>query len=84
MQYLQAVIFEALRLFPSTGLNSTRVVPVEGAHIDGIHFPGGVISSEWDFAARLADNLLDHRGCQPMGTSKRSRRVWCRLKFFPT
>ncbi|KAM0327641.1 hypothetical protein ACHAQA_005934 [Verticillium albo-atrum] len=43
MQYLQAVIKEALRLHPATGLPLERVVPQGGATISGRFFPEGTI-----------------------------------------
>lgn len=42
MPYLQAVIKEALRLHPATGLPLERVVPKGGATIAGRHFPEDV------------------------------------------
>lgn len=42
MPYLQAVIKEALRLHPATGLPLERVVPKGGETISGRFFPGGV------------------------------------------
>lgn len=42
MTYLQAVIKEALRLHPATGLILGRVVPEDGAILAGQYFPGGV------------------------------------------
>lgn len=42
MPYLQAVIKEALRLHPATGLPLERVVPEGGATISGRFFPEGV------------------------------------------
>ena len=42
MPYLQAVIKEAQRLHPATGLPMPRVVPEGGATICGIFFPQGV------------------------------------------
>lgn len=41
MPYLQAVIKEALRLHPATGLPLWRVVPEGGAEISGQYFPAG-------------------------------------------
>ncbi|KAI5921572.1 cytochrome P450 [Camillea tinctor] len=43
MPYLQAVIKEALRLHPATGLPIERVVPAGGATISGKFFPEGTI-----------------------------------------
>ena len=42
MPYLQAVIKEALRLHPATGLIMGRVVPAGGATLAGQYFPQGV------------------------------------------
>ena len=41
-RYLQAVIKEALRLHPGTGLGLTRVIPKGGLTLAGRHFPEGV------------------------------------------
>ncbi|KAF5985494.1 putative alpha-galactosidase C precursor [Fusarium bulbicola] len=43
MPYLQAVIKEALRLHPATGLPLERVVPKDGATISGRFFPEGAV-----------------------------------------
>ncbi|KAK7425512.1 hypothetical protein QQZ08_007953 [Neonectria magnoliae] len=43
LPYLQAVIKEALRLHPATGLPLERVVPEGGATISGKFFPAGTI-----------------------------------------
>lgn len=47
--YLQAVIYEALRLRPSVGLTLDRVVPTGGMTIDGQYIPEGteVGTSAW-------------------------------------
>lgn len=42
MPYLQAVIKEALRMHPATGLTLGRTVPPQGAILAGHFFPGGV------------------------------------------
>lgn len=41
LPYLQAVIKEALRVHPATGLPMPRVVPSGGVNIAGHHFPAG-------------------------------------------
>jgi cytochrome P450 len=42
LHYLQACLKEAMRVRPAVGLNITRLVPPEGAELDGRKFPGGV------------------------------------------
>ncbi|TQN64417.1 Cytochrome P450 monooxygenase, partial [Colletotrichum shisoi] len=41
LSYFQACLKEAMRVRPAVGLNITRVVPPEGAELDGRFFPGG-------------------------------------------
>lgn len=43
LHYFQACLKEAMRVRPAVGLNITRVVPPEGAELDGQFFPGGVV-----------------------------------------
>jgi cytochrome P450 len=47
MPYLQAVLKEALRIHPATGLPLERVVPDGGVTISGRFFPEGVSRAEW-------------------------------------
>lgn len=49
--YLQAVIKEALRLHPATGLPLERVVPDGGAVICGQYFPAGASLSEFSLVS---------------------------------
>lgn len=42
MPYLQACIYEALRLHPAVGMSLPRIVPQEGFEIDGVFIPAGV------------------------------------------
>lgn len=42
MPYLQACIYEALRMHPAVGMSLPRVVPPEGFDIDGTFIPAGV------------------------------------------
>lgn len=41
LPYFQACLKEAMRVRPAVGLNITRLVPPEGAEINGQRFPGG-------------------------------------------
>lgn len=43
LPYLRAVILEAFRIHPSTGLSLPRVVPDRGVEICGKYFPGGTV-----------------------------------------
>lgn len=42
LPYFQACLKEAMRVRPAVGLNIVRMVPPEGAELDGHFFPGGV------------------------------------------
>jgi cytochrome P450 len=42
MPYLQACIYEALRMHPAVGMTLPRVVPPDGFEVNGIYLPGGV------------------------------------------
>jgi cytochrome P450 len=41
LPYFQACLREAMRVRPAVGLNITRIVPSEGAELDGHHFQPG-------------------------------------------
>ena len=41
--YLQACLYEALRLFPAVGMSLKRVTPEGGIQVDNVHLPAGVI-----------------------------------------
>lgn len=43
MRYLQAVLYEALRLHPAVGMSLPRLVPVGGFEAGGHFFPAGVV-----------------------------------------
>jgi cytochrome P450 len=45
LHYFQACLKEAMRVRPAVGLNISRLVPPEGAELDGQRFPGGVAVS---------------------------------------
>lgn len=42
MPYLQACIYEGLRMHPAVGMSLPRVVPPNGFEVEGIFLPGGV------------------------------------------
>lgn len=41
LPYFQACLKEAMRVRPAVGLNITRLVPPDGAEVDGTWYPGG-------------------------------------------
>ncbi|KAH4855712.1 hypothetical protein HBH75_080600 [Parastagonospora nodorum] len=43
MPYLQACIYEALRMHPAVGMALPRVVPPDGFEVEGVYLPGGTI-----------------------------------------
>ncbi|OHF02121.1 cytochrome P450 oxidoreductase [Colletotrichum orchidophilum] len=43
MPYLQATMYEALRVHPAVGMTLPRVVPQGGYEIDGFHMPAGSV-----------------------------------------
>ncbi|GAB7338673.1 hypothetical protein MBLNU457_5399t3 [Dothideomycetes sp. NU457] len=43
MPYLQAVMYEALRLHPAVGMSLPRVVPAEGATVNGVYLPAKTV-----------------------------------------
>jgi cytochrome P450 len=42
MPYLQACIYEALRMHPAVGMSLPRIVPPDGFEVGGVYLPGGV------------------------------------------
>lgn len=59
MPYLQAVLKEALRMHPATGLSLGRVVPPEGTTLTGQYFPPGVCE-HWITYALFYSSFLPH------------------------
>jgi cytochrome P450 len=59
LPYLQAVIKEALRLHPASGLPLGRVVPKGGAEIAGYYFPEQVSFSFVGSYVRCSSNQFN-------------------------
>jgi cytochrome P450 len=71
MPYLQAVMKEAMRIHPATGLTLARVVPKGGAVLAGRKFKAGV-------SYRILQLLIiDNRRHQQLGRTSKRRCLWC-------
>lgn len=64
MEYLQAVIYESMRLFPANGLPLARVSPPGGLHIDGHYFPPGVQLTVYSWALHRKPELFGEDATQ--------------------
>jgi cytochrome P450 len=60
LQYFQACLLEAMRMRPAVGLNMPRYVPKDGAKIDGMFYPGGMIASVNGWAVHRHAFFGDH------------------------
>ena len=58
MEYLQAVIYESMRLFPANGLPLSRVSPPEGLEIHRYYFPPGVQLTVYSWALHRNKRLF--------------------------
>lgn len=83
MPYLQAVIKEALRMHPATGLPLERVVPEGGVTINGIFFSPGVSSpspaptTDGCKVSLMTDFVLaGHRRNQHLGSAPQQGSIW--------
>ncbi|KAH6632420.1 cytochrome P450 [Chaetomium tenue] len=82
LPYLQACLKEAMRVRPAVGLNITRVVPPEGAELDGHFFPGGttiacngwVLHRDKEVFGQDADDYKPERWLEDEERAKRMER----------
>jgi cytochrome P450 len=82
LPYLQACLKEAMRVRPAVGLNITRVVPPEGAELDGHFFPGGttiacngwVLHRDKEVFGQDADDYRPERWLEDEERAKRMER----------
>ncbi|GAB1319706.1 hypothetical protein MFIFM68171_09916 [Madurella fahalii] len=82
LPYLQACLKEAMRVRPAVGLNITRLVPPEGAELDGHFFPGGtsiacngwVLHRDKDVFGQDADDFRPERWLEDEEKAKRMER----------
>ncbi|KAK3391298.1 cytochrome P450 [Podospora didyma] len=82
LPYFQACLKEAMRVRPAVGLNISRLVPPEGATLDGIFFPGGtslavngwVLHLDKDVFGQDSDVFRPERWLEDEEKSKRMER----------
>ncbi|KAK4248362.1 cytochrome P450 [Corynascus novoguineensis] len=82
LPYLQACLKEAMRVRPAVGLNITRLVPPEGAELDGHFFPGGttvacngwVLHRDRDIFGQDADDYRPERWLEDEEKAKKMER----------
>ena len=73
MPYLQAVIKEALRMHPATGLPLGRVVPKGGKVIAGQMFSEGVSLRGWYLLRNVLNDVAERCGHQLLGRTRQYR-----------
>jgi cytochrome P450 len=74
MPYLQACIYEALRVHPAVGMSLPRVVPPEGYEVEGRFMPGGVSGQLWSVEHVELILTDDHRS-EPVGNTSTERNL---------
>ena len=90
LHYLQACLKEAMRVRPAVGLNITRLVPPEGAELDGHRFPGGVsvAANGWvlhrdkDVFGADADDFRPERWLEDEERARRMERYMFQVSFY--
>lgn len=91
LPYLQACLKEAMRVRPAVGLNITRLVPPEGAELDGHFFPGGttiaangwVLHRDKEVFGQDADAFRPERWLEDEERAKKMERYMFQVRLFP-
>lgn len=89
LHYLQACLKEAMRVRPAVGLNITRLVPPEGAELDGHFFPGGtsvacngwVLHRDREIFGHDADDFRPERWLEDEERAKRMERYMFQVRL---
>lgn len=88
--FLQAVMYESLRLHPPFAIHLPRVVPEGGlVSTDGHFFPAGVsilflTQNLHIYVCQLTKETLDNRRYQCVGDSSQQGSIWRRRRDIPT
>jgi len=91
LPYLQACLKEAMRVRPAVGLNITRLVPPEGAELDGHFFPGGtsvacngwVLHRDKEVFGQDADDFRPERWLEDEERARKMERYMFQVSLFP-
>ena len=75
MPYLQAAMYEAMRLYPAIGMSLPRITPPEGFHIGDSYIPGGVSSRWFVLPSQSLIDEADRRRRQCLGHSSKQRHI---------
>jgi cytochrome P450 len=89
LPYFQACLKEAMRVRPAVGLNITRLVPPEGAELDGQFVPGGtsvacngwVLHRDKDVFGQDADDFRPERWLEDEERARRMERYMFQVSF---
>lgn len=89
LPYLQACLKEAMRVRPAVGLNITRLVPPEGAELDGHFFPGGttiaangwVLHRDKEVFGQDADDFRPERWLEDEERAKKMERYMFQVRL---
>lgn len=92
LHYFQACLKEAMRVRPAVGLNITRVVPPEGAELDGQFFPGGVAVAVNGWVLHRdratfgedADDFRPERWLEDVEAARRMERFMFQVSYWPS
>jgi cytochrome P450 len=89
LPYLQACLKEAMRVRPAVGVNITRLVPPEGAELDGHFFPGGtrvavngwVLHRDRPMFGQDADEFRPERWTEDEERARRMERYMFQVRY---
>ncbi|KAF5025071.1 hypothetical protein F66182_2840 [Fusarium sp. NRRL 66182] len=81
LEYLEAVVKEGLRVFPSIPMSLPRCVPEDGAYVDGYWLPGGTVVSCQPYSMHRMDEdvfpspdeFRPERWLEEKGSAERNR-----------
>jgi cytochrome P450 len=76
MPYLQACIYEALRMHPAVGMSLPRVVPPDGFEVEGVYLPSGVSYNSCKHPTRKLIIGADNHWGESLGDTPTEGNIW--------